>query len=854
MTPPGPAARLPDGDASVDDLAALYHALLGRDAEPHVLQRPPGRPLHDIAREMAASDELRQQVLQSLVQQRAVPHARLGPAALRTLDAWLGTRLGCPAVATPQDADVPDTDPDPLDVLARVHAHPVIAAWLAAHHAGLAGPAAEALDARRRAAGGRLAGQIEFVNREFIAGWALDTRRRQGRRPVVVRHDGRVVGSAVAHSHRPDLQRQFGGDGLAGFRVPWRPEDFPPGQALVFTLHDAQTGAVLGEPYRFDNSFVSQLGVAQLLSLELAEIQRRIDALAAMVPQALSYSAFPVERWDLYRRVHRVPPPPVVAAPPPRFVVHIDATGAHATAVRLTIDALRAAPADAAVPWTARVAGGDAEVRAAVAMLAAADPRLSPDDPGADAPPPADADWLLRLDAGVWPDPTALAWLAAGVQQHPDAVLLYADADHLSHPAGQAPQRLPRHGAPVLRDPFDPEALLELDTVGHQVAVRADVLRRVQTALPQALSRAAQERLRWALAAQGRGLHLPQPLFSCTDAMAADAGDAAPRPAIESPQALAPWLPASWQGRDFTRVPDPLWPGAPKPLVRWHPRAPRSVISVIIPTRDHIDLVRDCVDSLHALARHPDALDIVVVDNGSTDPATLDTLARLQAEGRLRVRRVDEPFNWSRLNNLAAADAPGESLLFLNNDTRMLTPEWDDVLRGLLERPDVGAVGARLVYEDGTIQHAGILFGTEGLAAHEAVAEAPDAPGAVTRSALTRTVRGVTGAFLACRRSTFARVGPFEEQRLTVAYNDVEWCLRLADRAPDLAIVYAPLLSLVHLESKSRGFDFLDPVKQRRADYERLCLDTLAVDGLRHAAGRDASRHSVWARPRRALQ
>jgi hypothetical protein len=190
-----------------------------------------------------------------------------------------------------------------------------------------------------------------------------------------------------------------------------------------------------------------------------------------------------------------------------------------------------------------------------------------------------------------------------------------------------------------------------------------------------------------------------------------------------------------------------------------------------------------------------------------------------EADGRWRVMRIDEPFNWSRLNNLMAGQARGQHLLFLNNDTRMLTREWDDILRGLLDRPDVGAVGARLLYEDMTLQHAGIVFGYEGFVGHEAVGEAPDARESLFDSQLTRRVSGVTGAFLASRRETFEAVGGFDEQRFGVTFNDVDWCLRLSRTG--LKVLYAPALSVLHFESKSRGFDFMSLDKQQRADHER---------------------------------
>jgi GT2 family glycosyltransferase len=214
--------------------------------------------------------------------------------------------------------------------------------------------------------------------------------------------------------------------------------------------------------------------------------------------------------------------------------------------------------------------------------------------------------------------------------------------------------------------------------------------------------------------------------------------------------------------------------------------------------------------------------EIVVADNGSTDPATLAYLDSLQREPHCRVLRVDEPFNWSRLNNQMADTTGSDLLLFLNNDTRMLTREWDDILRGLLERPEVGAVGARLLYDDMTVQHAGVQFGHEGFVGHVGAGHAADDVPGFPASQLTREVSAVTGAFLACRREAWRRIGGFDEQRLAVTFNDVDWCVRVRDAG--LKVLYTPALSLIHYESKSRGFDFMSVEKQQRADHERRHL------------------------------
>lgn len=886
-----PLPTLP-GEASAIDLGQLYLAVLGRPAEAQLLLLPPQRPLHDVAVEMLRSEEFNYHVLQAVVQQRSLPHDQLTDEQLLRVGQWLGERLGCadalaladdasrpglaPAAAQPSGAhaDTHPAPPPPAELLHRLVTHPALAPVLYLAHGSLYTQALDDLLALRRAGLLRLKGKIEFVNREFIQGWVVDTSGRRAQLQVEVRNNGRLVAAAGAHSYRPDIHQLFGGSGLAGFRAKYNPTLFPPGQPLCFTLHEASSGAMVGPAYTFGNSFFDQLSVAQTLAKEFAEIKHRLDVLAGMVPQALSYSAFPLEHFDLYRQTHRVPPPPWLLDPHapgaqprpatlPHFTVLLDATEASATGVRISLDSLRQQLGG--VPWQAWLVGSSAEVREVAALLAATDARVHPVPHWAQARQQLDAlaadpsHWALLLQAGELLDPHSLAWLVQHATGNtcdrpdtPPPVAMYWDEDRLEHRNGHAPFRGPRHVAPVLRSAFDADALLELNVVGTSLAARASALAAALTRLaahplpapdvadaaqalddtdgaapwtaPDPLSADERERLVWALWREGPMQHVPQWLLTRTaEALSRSRPDAPvdhPRlVARATPEALRPLLPEAWQAAAWRRVPDPIAPQLPKPLVRWTPQRPQAFISVLIPTRDYWELVQQCVDSLRALAEHPEALEIIVADNGSTDPATLSYLASAEQAGLIRCLRIDAPFNWSQLNNRMAAAATGEHLLILNNDTRMLTPGWDAILRGQLERPHVGAVGARLLFEDMTLQHAGIQFGYENFVGHVAAEGAPDDDNALFEVQLTHAVSGATGAFLGCRREVFAATGGFNERDFGVTFNDVDWCIRV--REMGLAVLYVPLLSMIHYESKSRGFDFMSERKQRRAEHER---------------------------------
>ncbi|WP_257554429.1 glycosyltransferase family 2 protein [Sphingobium sp. CFD-2] len=245
-------------------------------------------------------------------------------------------------------------------------------------------------------------------------------------------------------------------------------------------------------------------------------------------------------------------------------------------------------------------------------------------------------------------------------------------------------------------------------------------------------------------------------------------------------------------------------------------------LSVIIPTRDNPDLLAACIESLHAMALEPSRLDIRVVDNGSVRPDTKQLLSNLKLSGRVtEIISFDEPFNWSRANNIAARRCSGDGLLFLNDDTEMLARGWDDHILSLMTERSIGIIGARMLYPDRTIQHAGFIFGMDNGPQHEGRWMEEDDPGPDQRWCRARQTVAVTGAFMAMRRSIFERLGAFDEIDLAIDFSDIDLCLRA--RAAGLKILYSPELLLLHHESVSRGFN-RSRKKRRRVRGEAAIL------------------------------
>ncbi|MFM2091612.1 MAG: hypothetical protein RLZZ127_2101, partial [Planctomycetota bacterium] len=199
------------------------------------------------------------------------------------------------------------------------------------------------------------------------------------------------------------------------------------------------------------------------------------------------------------------------------------------------------------------------------------------------------------------------------------------------------------------------------------------------------------------------------------------------------------------------------------------------------------------------------ALELLLVDNQSKDPRTLAVLERAAADPRVRVLPHDAPFNYSAINNRAAAQARGDLIALVNDDIEMTDPGWLREMVSLAIRPEIGCVGAKLLYPDGTLQHAGVVTGLGGVAGHSHKYMPADTPGYFRRLAMVHEVSAVTAACLVVRRSVFEQVKGLDEANLSVAFNDVDFCLRV--REAGYRNLWTPWAELIHHESKSRGAD-----------------------------------------------
>ncbi|WP_294803160.1 glycosyltransferase family 2 protein [uncultured Gemmiger sp.] len=257
-------------------------------------------------------------------------------------------------------------------------------------------------------------------------------------------------------------------------------------------------------------------------------------------------------------------------------------------------------------------------------------------------------------------------------------------------------------------------------------------------------------------------------------------------------------------------------PGAPGAFQLHYELTGHPRITVMIPNKDHTDDLDRCLTSLYKNAGY-DNFEVLVIENNSADPETERYYAQIpQKFADCRVVRYQGGFNFSAINNFGAQFANGEHLLLLNNDIEITSKDFLRELLSYSQRSDVGAVGAKLIYPDNEIQHAGVIMGINGSAGHSHKGHPADAVGDMYRLVTTQDFMAVTGACLMTKTALYREMGGLDAEKFAVAYNDVDYCLKLWKKG--LLNVYTPLAQAIHYESRSRGLDTLSENAKR---YER---------------------------------
>ena len=494
----------------------------------------------------------------------------------------------------------------------------------------------------------------------------------------------------------------------------------------------------------------------------LAHIGNTLDQNLKAIQELLVVSTFPVDAYDAFRKTFPIQPPPLdngVEHKP--LAVRIDASEKSPALLRRTLDSLID---QRDRNWRAYVLTTAKMRHQAVASIAERDPRIIfviHFKEGHELL--GKLDTIINIESGTVLDNEAFGWLRFAALRSPDAVA-YSDHDHYAVHWRMGLTRL----APALQPAPDCYDLATTPAPPALVSMPSAVFRGLLEERGIAFS--SREALQYAFAQGASIIHIPRVLAGIP---AVDGGQA-------QPTALS-------------------WPTTPQ-------SAGNATILVIVPTRDQAKLLRTCVISLKRMAKRPELLSISVVDNNSTEPETFAYLSEAQTSGDITLINAPSPFNWSYLNNTAASsNKDGDILVFANNDVEMLTPGWDDLVRLALLKTEVGVLGARLLYPDGSIQHAGIALGYDDNRPHHEGAGAPgNTGGPLERWRRRRTAGAVTGAFMAVRREVFEEAEGFNEN-LAIGYNDIDFCFRV--RQLGKKAVFDPGIEAIHHESKTRGFN-----------------------------------------------
>ncbi|KKT69545.1 MAG: Glycosyl transferase family 2, partial [Candidatus Moranbacteria bacterium GW2011_GWF1_44_4] len=246
-------------------------------------------------------------------------------------------------------------------------------------------------------------------------------------------------------------------------------------------------------------------------------------------------------------------------------------------------------------------------------------------------------------------------------------------------------------------------------------------------------------------------------------------------------------------------------------------------ISIVIPFRDKVKVLDTCVKSILEKTSYSN-YEIILVDNQSNENKTADYLKSIKENEKVKLIKYDRPFNFSAINNYATKKCHGDYILFLNNDVEVISPEWLNSMVEHIQRKEVGAVGAKLLYFDNTIQHAGVVVGPGGVAGHAFKTFSDEETGYFSHHHLIKNYNVVTAACILVKKEVFEKVGSFDESNLPVAFNDVDLCLKI--REAGYLIVWTPFAKLYHYESLSRGndedFKESDPKEYERVMSERI--------------------------------
>lgn len=414
----------------------------------------------------------------------------------------------------------------------------------------------------------------------------------------------------------------------------------------------------------------------------------------------------------------------------------------------------------------------------------------------------ANGEYIALLDNDDLLAEHALFCVAQTITDHPDAEIIYSDEDKIDQSG--------RRYDPYFKSDWNPELFLSHNMISHLGVYQADLVRKIE-GFREGFEGSQDYDLALRCIEQIKPTaiyHIPHVLYHWRSHPGSTAlsGSEKNYALLAGTRALNEhFIRAGVSGKaellDFGMY-----------RARYEILQPVPMVSLIIPTYNGLNLIKKCVDSIVAKTTFKN-YEIIIVDNNSDDVKTLEYFTSLAGNNRIRVLRDERPFNYSALNNDAILHARGEYLGLINNDIEVITPQWLDEMMSLATQHSVGAVGARLWYPDDTLQHGGIILGINGLACHSFRGLPKGHIGYFGRTHLIQTLSAVTAACLVIKKSIYQEVGGLDEINFKVAFNDVDFCLRV--REAGYRNIWTPYAELYHNESATRGPED-NPEKKKR--------------------------------------
>lgn len=430
----------------------------------------------------------------------------------------------------------------------------------------------------------------------------------------------------------------------------------------------------------------------------------------------------------------------------------------------------------------------------------------------------ATGEYVALLDHDDLLPPHALARVAELLNEHPEADFVYSDEDKVDE------QNI--HKDPFFKPDWCPDSFLARMYTCHLGVYRRSLVEEVGNFRTGFEGSQDYDLVLRITEKTDKILHIPDVLYHWRIHAQSTAGRANAKPYATNAAQKA--LNEALQRREEPGkvAAKSNFPGVY--TIRYQIKEPK-LVSIIIPTKDLADTLDVCLKSIFTKTTYQN-YEVIVIDNGSTEAKTARCLELWQQQQpeKFSCYAYDVPFNYSQINNYGVSKAKGDYLLFLNNDTEVITEDWLEAMVEQAQRPSIGAVGSLLLYPDDTIQHAGVVLGIGGVAGHSHKHLHVSQSGYISQAVSTNNYSAVTGACLMCRQEVFESVGGFEE-RLAIAFNDVDLCLKIIARG--YRNIYLPHVKLYHYESKSRGYEntrakqarFAGEVNYMRQKWGYLC-------------------------------